>query len=443
MIAVGNGELRSHADRLLASPVSRGDLALAFEESAAETAEVLVEGKNFYPRMLEDIAAASTSIHINQFGFRPGAVGDRFAEALLAKAKEGVPVRLLVDSQGSDPERGTKDLYERLCAAGARSASSARPSRAPRSARSAATAPLRWNLGGLGHIDHRKVVVVDGRIGWVGGAGIEDHFEDGRFHDLFLRVKGPVVSQLQLVFVASLRWLGGEFPASELDGLFPPLDEGPGPIPAVVLHNAPGRFRPITDAIAELLDGARETLDVVNPYVTDRKMIGRIEAAADRGARVRLFVPANPNNWACGAAEQFHHGRLLDAGVRILGLPEMLHAKAFVRDGERGARRHLQPRGLESEAVLRDRPRLRSAELAAQFDERFFAARGRGLSSRTQADRAQGASEGDGVRRALAAALASYPFAAAGGGDGGGGGGGGVFFFGGGGGGGSGFGFVP
>ena len=73
MIAVGNDELRSHAERLLAVPVSRGDLALAFEESSAETAEVLVEGKNFYPRMLEDIAGAQTSVHINQFGFRPGA----------------------------------------------------------------------------------------------------------------------------------------------------------------------------------------------------------------------------------------------------------------------------------------------------------------------------------------------------------------------------------
>ena len=122
-------------------------------------------------------------------------------------------------------------------------------------------------------------MVVDGRTGWVGGAGIEDHFEDGRFHDLFLRVTGPVVAQLQLVFVASFRWLGGEIGAGELDELFP--GHGAGAIPAVVLHNAPGRYRPITDAIADLLDGARETLDVVNPYVTDRGMIGRIEAAAD------------------------------------------------------------------------------------------------------------------------------------------------------------------
>ena len=60
---------------------------------------------------------------------------------------------------------------------------------------------------------------MDGRIGWVGGAGIEDHFEDGRFHDLFVRLTGPVVSQFQLVFVASLRWLGGELDG--IDALFP------------------------------------------------------------------------------------------------------------------------------------------------------------------------------------------------------------------------------
>ena len=83
-----------------------------------------------------------------------------------------------------------------------------------------------------------------------------------------------------------------------------------------------------------MLDGARETLDVVNPYVTDRGMIRRIEHAARRGVRVRLFVPANANNWACAAAQQFHHAKLLDAGVRILEYPTMLHAKAFVRDGE-------------------------------------------------------------------------------------------------------------
>ena len=68
--------------------------------------------------MLADIEAAQTSVHINQFGFRPGVVGDRFADALIRKAKEGVRVRLVVDRQGSAPEEAAREHYERLIAAG-------------------------------------------------------------------------------------------------------------------------------------------------------------------------------------------------------------------------------------------------------------------------------------------------------------------------------------
>src|SRR5688500_8210457 len=370
MHTVANGRLAERAEELLAGPVSLGALALAFDESAASSAEVLVEGEAFYPPMLEDIASASSSIHINQLGFRPGVVGNAFAEALIAKALEGVPVRMVVDRQGSKPEEDSQALYERLAAAGIDvcvvRATKPRTQNGPLSGGGA----LRWNLRGLGHIDHRKVIVIDGRIGWVGGAGIEDHFQDGRFHDLFLRVEGPVVSQLQLVFLASFRWLGGTIPVDGLDAFFPPLEPGEDPIPAQVLHNAPGRYRPITDAIARVLDTAAETLDVVNPYVTDRGMINRIAKAARRGVRVRLFVPANANNWACAAAQQFHHPKLLDAGVRILEYPTMLHAKAFVRDGEELLAGTCNLEAWSLKRFFEIDLQLRSQALAGQFDER-------------------------------------------------------------------------
>jgi cardiolipin synthase len=205
----------------------------------------------------------------------------------------------------------------------------------------------------------------------VGGAGIEDHFDDGRFHDLFLRVTGPVVSQLQLVFVASWRWLAGDVPRDALEALFP--EHEAGTIPATVLHNAPGRYRPITTAITRLLDGARETLDVVNPYVTDRGMIRRIEGAARRGVRVRLFVPADANNWACAAAQRFHHDALLDAGVRILEYPTMLHAKAFVRDGEDVLAGTCNLEAWSLKRFFEIDLLVRSPELAQQFDARFSA----------------------------------------------------------------------
>jgi phosphatidylserine/phosphatidylglycerophosphate/cardiolipin synthase-like enzyme len=86
-----------------------------------------------------------------------------------------------------------------------------------------------------------------------------------------------------------------------------------------------------------------------------------------------MFVPAEPNNWACGAAEQFHHGRLLEAGVQLLGYPTMLHAKAFVADG-----RHVLAGTCNLEAWSLRRffeidLGFESTELAAQFEERFLA----------------------------------------------------------------------
>ena len=333
------------------------DLALEFEHTVAASADVLVGGKSFFPAMLQDIAGAASSIHINQYGFRPGAIGERFATALLDRAAQGIPVRLVVDGSGSYRGRSGRAFYDRLREGGVEVG--------------VVRATRPWAPPGLGHFDHRKFFVIDGRIGWIGGGGIEDHFEDGRFHDLFLRLTGPVVSQLQLVFLASFRWLGGVLRRDELGSLFPVHEEAPGSAPARVLHNAPGRIRPITDAIAELLDGARETLDVINPYVTDRAMIGRIEAAARRGVRVRLFVPAKPNNKACAAAQLSHHGALLDAGVRILGHPAMLHAKAFVRDGQEVLVGTCNLDAWSLRRFFEIDVEVTSPDLAARFDERF------------------------------------------------------------------------
>ena len=350
-------DVRRRARRLASEPVRLADVALAFEPSTASTTELHVGGQQFFPPMLEDIAAATSSVHVNQYGFRPGAIGERFATLLLAKAAEGVAVRLVVDGSGSHRGRSGRDFFARLRAGGidvhvVRATSLRAPSQ-------------------LTHFDHRKFLVIDGDVGWIGGAGIEDHFEDGRFHDMFLRLTGPVTSQLQLVFLATFRWLGGSVPEAALDGLFPGHDEVAGSVAATVLHNAPGRFRPITDAIARIIDDARETLDVVNPYVTDRGVIERIERAARRGVEVRLFGPAKPNNKPCAAAQLSHHDALLDAGVRILGHPAMLHAKAIVRDREEVLLGTCNLDAWSLKRFFEIDVLVRSEDLALQFEQRF------------------------------------------------------------------------
>jgi hypothetical protein len=126
-IAVPNEALVGHAERLLAGPVGLDALALGFAESSASSVEVLVEGESFYPPMVADVESASSSVHINQFGFRPGIVGDVFADALIRKAEEGVPVRLIVDRQGSDPELAGSEVRGIAVHTGARVGANAGP----------------------------------------------------------------------------------------------------------------------------------------------------------------------------------------------------------------------------------------------------------------------------------------------------------------------------
>jgi len=335
LIHIELGREALYAARLArVASISNRSLRLTFGESRAERVDLLVAGARFYPAMLLDIEAASHSIHINEFGFRPGTIGDQFAEALMRKAGDGVTVRLLTDGRGSDPAGRSAAMYRALATAGVRvGVTWALHPRAPVGAMNGER-PARWNLTALGHIDHRELLVIDGRIGWVGGAGIEDHFLDGRFLDVFVRVEGPVVRQLQLLFLVSLRRLGLTFDAGEVPTLFPALDRADGDgVSTTVLLNAPGSRR-ITAAIEALIDDARDTLDVANPYLSDRAIIGRLRGAARRGVRVRLLVPAIEKGRAALLARHAYHAALLSDGIEIWGYPRMVHAKVLVRDGE-------------------------------------------------------------------------------------------------------------
>jgi len=324
--------LRRRAESLeSATAVTRADMSLAFEPTWASDLELLVGGDRFFRRIGQDMRAAQHTIHINLFGYKSDALGMNATGILVKKAREGVRVRLVVDDQGSMPFGSSKDMYGELAEAGAQVV--VNQGFRPIAKRGLVGGQLkrRTNVGGLGHPDHRKAIVIDGMIGYVGGAGFQEHFETGEFHDLFVRMTGAVVSQFQLVFLASFRYLGGP-PVEALERLFPDQGQPDDAVRATVLHNAPG-FRPISVAIAEIIDASRETLDIVNPYVSDPGAVRRIVQAAKRGVRVRLLVPEKPNNPVLAMAQRHHHTALLGAGVEIWEHPRMVHSKAFVRDG--------------------------------------------------------------------------------------------------------------
>jgi cardiolipin synthase len=321
---------RAWAESVAEAP-SHDGLAVRFAPTTLASFELLPEGSRFYPRIVEDIAAARHSVHVIQYGFKPGIVADRFLPVLTERAAAGVQVRMVLDAVGSGVAGVSRSMLDGLAAAGVKIAiHDAVP---PRRYGTVGDRRVRWTGDGLGRVDHRKLYVIDGQIGWMGGAGIEDHFEDGRFHDLFVRVTGAVVAQLQAAFLASFAELGAHVP-DDL-GEFFPAPEDPGSIDTTFLMNWPPGWLPVTDAAERLIERARERLEIMNPYVGDRGMVDRIAAAAERGVTVRMVVPdAAHGNAVAYAAFQHHYDRLLAAGVAIWEYPALVHAKALVADDE-------------------------------------------------------------------------------------------------------------
>jgi cardiolipin synthase len=322
---------RNLAERL---PTRRRDLAMALAPAVSTSVEPLLHGRRYFPRMLDDIAAAKNHVHLLIYGYKPGEIGTTFLEALAAKVAQGVEVRLQVDAIGSEMDFGSKALFRDLVAAGVQVAGHDGVFVFRRGPVGGRVAQLR--LQDSLHFDHRKMAVIDGTIGYVGGSGIEDHYNDERFYDVMCRVTGPVVHQLQLIFAASWQYQTGQpIPLDAIDDWFPaasltvPRKAG-APIQTTVLWNVPGTgHHPISDAIESSLETAATEIDIVNPYISNRAILAGLLAAARRGVKVRLIAPGKPTPPYPAAAFRHHYGALLDAGTEILLHPEMAHAKVL------------------------------------------------------------------------------------------------------------------
>jgi cardiolipin synthase A/B len=344
------------------------DAAFDFAWSTSATIEPWVEGKTFFPKIFADIEAAKSSVHILMFGWREGEIGQQMAALLKRKVAEGVEVRVIVDRFGSRPYKEAEEMYKGLAAAGAQIVVNDE-------------LPLDkdgffpdqhtdWRHDELGSADHRKLYVIDGKVGWTGGAGIEDHFADGGFHDVMVRFTGDVVRQAQAALLSSFSGYGGSLP-DDLSRYFPQSAQA-GSTPTVFTQVIPGGFSAATQATRELIDGAETRLDLMNPYLTDREMIERILAAARRGVRVRIVVSETSNNAQATAALEQHYGNLIDAGVEIWELPgTVVHAKVIVADDVVS----FGTLNLDAWALYRDAEIAviaRSAEAATLFEQRLF-----------------------------------------------------------------------
>jgi cardiolipin synthase len=332
--ALSSTDARNAVARIASSGrIDVADLAVSFAPSRVATFELLIDGTSFYPRILDDIRAAQSSIHIVQYGIRPGEVIDRYGPVLKEKARQGVAVRLIVDQLGSGVDIGNGALFDDLAAGGVQIVRND-PLALDRDGLIGGERPIDWRLDELAHLDHRKFFVVDGRVAWVGGAGIEDYFFNGAFHDIYARVEGEAVGQVQAIFLTSFRFLGGPLPTdpAALDALMPAPSD-PGQIPTTVLHNVPAAGHLAnTDAIERLIEGAERRLDVMSPFSSDQGIFERMMAAARRGVKVRFVVPAESIVWATSAAAEHWYPDFQAAGVEVWLHPVLPHAKVVLAD---------------------------------------------------------------------------------------------------------------
>jgi cardiolipin synthase len=285
---------------------------------------LLQNGDAFFPPLFREIASARQSIHLESYIWYDGALTRQLVPLLAQKARQGVEVRVLVDASGGKQLKG--DAQKTLEDAGVKVAH---------------FHPIRIsNLGRLNNRDHRKLVILDGRIAYTGGFGFADewtgHAQDKKhYRDSGLRLEGPVVHRLQAAF--SENWIEetGEIPADAK--FFPPIS-AVGNTPAHVAYTSPtGSISSVQILYYLAIRAAKQEIIIQNPYLLpDRAAIDALEEAVDRGVSVKIMVPSDDatDNAIVQHASHHHFGTLLKRGVKIWEYqPTLLHQKVIIIDG--------------------------------------------------------------------------------------------------------------
>jgi cardiolipin synthase A/B len=307
--------------------------------------DLLQDGPGTYAAMFEAIANARDHINLESYILEAEGPGEEFARRLIARAKAGVRVNVLYDSFGS---LGTPASYfDHLRANGVNVCE---------------YNPLR-RLGNLLsralHLrDHRKLMVVDGRVGFIGGVNISPVYSAGSsplaalggsamappgadgtapakpgWRDTHVRVEGPIVAQLQRLFMR--HWSKHSSIALRGSHYFPPLAPAGNQRVALAACDAGRRRNPFYRALLSALDASQHRVFLTTAYlVPTRRLMRSLLRAARRGVEVHLMLPGVSDFWAPLQAGRSHYGRLLRAGIHVHELHDtLLHAKTCVIDG--------------------------------------------------------------------------------------------------------------
>lgn len=285
--------------------------------------ETLLNGDGIFPSMLAAIRSARHTITFETYIYWSGEIGQEFVQALTERAKAGVKVHVLLDWVGSI--KMDNALVEQMRASGIEVERFHEP---------------HWNnWGQMNNRTHRKLLVVDGNVGFTGGVGIADHWRGNarnpdEWRDTHFRVQGPVVAQMQSVFLDN--WMRATGKVLHGEAYFPSL-KPVGNYAAQMFSSSPsGGSESMQLMYLLAITAARRTIDLSNSYfVPDAMTIQTLLDAAKRGVKIRVITPSGHiDSETVRKASRGSWGPMLEAGIQIAEYaPTMYHVKGLVVDG--------------------------------------------------------------------------------------------------------------
>jgi cardiolipin synthase len=311
-LAVDDPSFPATLEAYTAAPVSPGNRV-----------DILLNGDEIFPAQLAAIRAARSTITYAQYSLGNGTAARAIVEALAERCRAGAQVSVLLDGVGTVTTPA--DFRRRLRDAGCRLAH---------------FRPLhRFLRGGANHRNHRRILVVDGRLGFTGGAGLSWKWEGsgrtaGRWRDTDARIEGPAVRHMQGAFVDS--WLEATGVVLGGPAYFPEPLPPAGTVAVQIVASAPdaGNVSMYTMFLLAI-EGARRAIYITNPYfVPDDRITAALVRAVARGVRVVVLVPGETDWNVVRSVGRRGLGALLEEGVEVFEYEAaLLHAKVMVVDG--------------------------------------------------------------------------------------------------------------
>lgn len=349
----------------IADPQFRREMSVLLGPSIVAGNQVrdLQNGNEIFPAMLAAIRTAQKTIDFETYIYWSGDIGRQFAEVLSERAQAGVSVKVVIDWAGSIKMEDA--LLEQLREAGVE----VRMYR-----------PLKWyNLGRLNNRTHRKLLVVDGTVGFTGGVGIADQWEGhaqdpDHWRDVHFQIEGPVVAEIQAAFNDNWIKITGEV----LNGgdYFPPLTPAGHMDAQMFIASPAGGSESMHLMYLMAIAAAGTSIDLEASYfVPDDLVLAALLAARKRGVRVRILLPGKHiDSETVRIASKAHWEPLLEAGVEIYEYqPTMMHNKVLIVDREMVSvgSTNFDPRSfrLNDEASLNVYDRAFAERMSAVFEE--------------------------------------------------------------------------